>query len=160
MAEYRPASYPAAGYPAAGYSSARLPTLALMTRRLPLAPDGVSIAVAARFVRDTCRMWGVPERLLGSSGRVVATLRRLAAANGGTTFDLVVEARSYTVTVRVRDRVRDYRPRPGVPLRGSDRFGGSDVAPVDATWMLVSSASGDEVWAVAPRDIHPAPGAR
>jgi hypothetical protein len=148
------------GPPAAGYSAARLPTLALMTRRLPLAPDGVSIPVAARFVRDTCRTWGVPERLLGSSGRVVATLRRLAVASGGTTFDLVVEARSYTVTVRVRDRVRDYRPRPGVPLRGTDRFGGSELAPTNTTWMLVSAASGDEVWAVAPRDIHPNPGGR
>jgi hypothetical protein len=149
MTDHQPISRPIA------YPATRLPRLALMTRRLSLAPDGASLAAAARFVRDTCQSWGVADTLLDASERVVTALRRLAAATGATTFELIIEARSYTVTVRVRDRAHDDRPASGVPLRGADRFGDPLAIPTLTTWMLVSAASGDEVWAVAPREVHP-----
>jgi len=141
-----------------GHSFVRLPTLALMTRRLRLAPAGVSTPEAGRFVRDTCRSWGVPEDLVGQAASVVRTLVEGAALAGGTSFDLVMEARSHTVTVRVHDRDKCFPPAAAHPRR-ADRQGGSDAKPWTAgAWTFVSSRDSDEVWAVVPRDQHPAPG--
>jgi hypothetical protein len=127
-----------------------------MTRRLPLAPGGASLTAAARFVHDTCQSWGVPSALLDASERVVTALRRIAASTGATTFELIIEARSHTVTVRVRDRAHDDRPRPGSPPRGNDRADPL-ASPDPETWMLVSATNDNEVWAVARRHAKPPP---
>jgi hypothetical protein len=141
------------------HSFVRVPALALMTRRLRLAPAGVSTPAAGRFVRDICRSWGVPEDLVGEAAAVVRALVEGAAPSGGTGLDLVVEARSHTVTVRLRDRDKSYQPRAAAHSRRADRPGDCDAKPWTAgAWTFVSSGDSDEVWAVVPRDRHPAPG--
>jgi hypothetical protein len=132
-----------------------------MTRRLRLAPTDASTAAAGRFVRDTCRNWGVPDDLIGEAAAVVRALVDSVDMRGGAKFDLVVEARSHTVTVQVRDRDRDRCIEQRVPRRvGADRRGGTRVRPWTAgAWTFVSGADPDEIWAIVPRDRQPAPNA-
>ncbi len=146
------------------HSFVRVPTLALMTRRLRLAPsatstavpNGASTAAAGRFVRDMCRNWGVPDSLLGEAGTVVRALLEDAVTDDAAAFELVVEARSHTVTVRVRDRNREYAPRTAGNWR-TDPSRETDRPWTAGAWTFVSSGDGEETWAVAPRDQHPAP---
>jgi hypothetical protein len=138
------------------HSFVRVPALALMTRRLRLAPSDASTAAAGRFVRDTCRNWGVPDDLIGESSAVVRALVESVDMRSGGAFDLVVEARSHTVTVQVRDRDRCAEPR--TPRRGADRRGDARVKPWTAgSWTFVSGADPGEIWAIVPRDRQPAP---
>jgi hypothetical protein len=134
----------------------RVPALALMTRRLRLAPTDSSTAAAGRFVRDMCRNWGVPDDLIGEAAGVVRALVDSVDMRGGAAFDLVVEARSHTVTVQVRDRNRC--PEPRTARRGAERREDPRVKPWTAgAWTFVSGADPGEIWAVVPRDRQPAP---
>jgi hypothetical protein len=131
-----------------------------MTRRLRLAPTDASTAAAGRFVRDTCRNWGVPDGLIGEAASVVRALVDTVDMRGGATFDLVVEARSHTVTVQVCDRDRCTEPRVARRV-GADRRDGTRVKPWTAgAWTFVSGADPGEIWAIVPRDRQPAPDLR
>lgn len=138
------------------HSFVRVPALALMTRRLRLGATDASTAAAGRFVRDTCRNWGVPDDLIGEAAAVVRALVESVDMRTGARFDLVVEARSHTVTVQVRDRDRCSEPR--VARRGADRRDDYRVKPWTAgAWTFVSGADPEEIWAIVPRDRQPAP---
>jgi hypothetical protein len=127
-----------------GSSSVRFPTLALMTRRFPVGPTEASITLAGRFIRDTCRNWGVPDDLVGEAAVTVRALVEGAVLRGGAPFHLVVEARSHTVTVRIHT---DDGP---VPYRGPTVFAAARPWTAGA-WTFVPGQEGDEVCAVVPR---------
>jgi AraC-like DNA-binding protein len=112
-----------------------------LSRGVDLQARTASIARAGEFLRDTCRLWGLPDR--DDLAGVVTELVANAIVHAGTGLRLRLGLDRTGIRVSVRDR------KPGVVTVGR---GLRAVARRSRTWGVLHYADGKSVWAHLPTE--------